>query len=87
AMQIGIYFLITGFLTKQIIDGFVADGNTMGMLSVQLIEIIVLFLVLTFFFLAMGAIYFKNKRVANKNLQSLWSVKNKMFAAKFLFGF
>ncbi|UAM97016.1 hypothetical protein K8354_11860 [Polaribacter litorisediminis] len=77
SVQIGIYFMLAGYLIKNILDGFLIDDNTMGMLSAEIIEVLLIVIaVLTFMFSSL-AIYFKSRRRSKKLNDTLWNPKTK----------
>lgn len=77
SVQIGIYFMLAGYLIKNILDGFLIDDNTMGMLSAEIIEVLLIFIaVLTFIFSSL-AIYFKSRRRSKNLNDTLWNAKTK----------
>ncbi|PQJ79247.1 hypothetical protein [Polaribacter porphyrae] len=77
SIQIGIYFLLAAYLIKTFLEGFLIDDNAAGMLSAEIIEILII--VITFFtFLLSGlALYFKGKRNAKKLDYKLFNSKTK----------
>mgnify|MGYP000280084344 CR=1 FL=1 len=77
SIQIGIYFLITAFLIKSILNGFLIDDNPLGMLSTEIVEILIIGITFLTFLLSGLALYFKGKRNAKKFQYTLWNPKTK----------
>ena len=77
SIQIGIYFMITAYLIKTILDGFLVDDNTMGMLSAEIIEVLLISItIFTFIFSSFG-LYFKGRRASKVFQHKLWNAKTK----------
>ncbi|MGK0413722.1 MAG: hypothetical protein ACJA1B_001930 [Polaribacter sp.] len=77
SVQIGIYFMLAGYLIKNILDGFLIDDNTMGMLSAEIIEVLLIFIVVLTFLFSSLAIYFKSRRRSKNLNDTLWNPKTK----------
>lgn len=77
SIQIGIYFLLAAYLIKTILDGFLIDDDTVGMLSIEIIEYIIIGVTFLAFLLSGLALYFKGKRNAKKFEYQLFNAKTK----------
>ena len=77
SILIGVYFLVAAYLIKFILDGFLIDGNPMGMMSAEIIEILIIVITFFLFLFSSLALFFKGRRTAKKNHYKLWSEKTK----------
>ncbi len=77
SIQIGIYFLIAAFLIKSILEGFLVDDNPLGMLSAEIVEILIIAIIFLTFLLSGLGLYFKGRRNAKKFQYTLWNAKTK----------
>jgi hypothetical protein len=77
SIQIGVYFLITAYLIKTILDGFLIDDNLVGMFSPEILEFIITGITFSTFLLSGLALYFKGKRNAKKFEYQLFNKKTK----------
>lgn len=83
---IGVYFLVAAYSIKFILDGFLIDGNVMGIMSVEIIEILIITIVCFVFLLSSLTFFFKGKRVAKKFHCKLWNAKTKTTFWKYFIG-
>ncbi len=86
SILIGIYILIGSYALKTLLNGFLIDDNPVGMLSVEILEILgitIVFLVLLFSSLAL---YFSGKRVAKRNDEILFNSQTKTILRKYIIG-
>ena len=86
SILIGIYFLVAAYGIQFILDGFLIDGNVMGMMSVEIIEVLIIVIVFFLFLFSSLALFFKGKRVAKKFHYKLWNGKTKAIFWKYLIG-
>ncbi|MGB0879971.1 MAG: hypothetical protein ACPGTO_05345 [Polaribacter sp.] len=86
SILIGIYFLIAAYGINFILDGFLIDGNVMGMMSAEIIEILIITMVCFVFLFSSLAFFFKGKRTAKKNHHQLWNEKTKVVFWKYFIG-
>jgi hypothetical protein len=87
SVLIGAYIFIAAYLMKAILDGFLIDDHTLGMLSAEIIEVLLIaitFLVLLFSTLTL---YFSGRINAKKAQQKLWNAESKDTFRKYLIGF
>ena len=84
SILVGVYFLIAAYVIKFILDGFLIDDNTMGMLSVEIVEVLIMAIVLILFLFSSLALYFSGKRDVKKNKTKLWNDKTKSTFWKYL---
>lgn len=87
SIQIGIYFLVTAYVIKNILDGFLIDDNPAGMLSVEIIEMLIIGLVFFTLLLSSFALYFKGRRASKKYHHTLWNGKTKTAFWKYIIVF
>lgn len=77
SIQVGLYFLLAAFSIKKILEGFLIDDNPMGMLSAEIIEILVLGIIFLTIVLSALALFFKGRRKARRQEYKLWNTKTK----------
>jgi len=87
SIQIGLYFLLAAFSIKKLLEGFLIDNNPMGMLSVEIIEILVLSIIFFTIVLSALALFFKGRRKARRQKYKLWNTKTKKKSQAFLTSF
>lgn len=87
SIQIGIYFLLLAYAIKNILNGFLVDDNPIGMLSAEILEILIISLVFFTFLFSSFALFFKGRRLAKKHHYKLWNGKTKTAFWKYLIGF
>lgn len=87
SIQIGLYFLIAAYCIKNILDGFLIDDNAMGMMSAEIIELLVLIIVFFTFLFSSIALFFKGRRKAKKLDYKLWNSKTKANFWKYIVSF
>ena len=85
SILIGLYFFIAGSLINFILEGVLVDNNPMGVLSPQIIEIIILTLIIIVFLCASLALFFGAKRTAKKFEYRLWNRETKIAFGKYIF--
>ncbi len=78
SILIGLYFFIAGSIINSIIEGFLIDDNPMGMLSPQIIEIVIFTLIFFVFLFSSLALFFGGKRTAKKFEYKLWNTETKI---------
>ena len=84
SIQVGIYIIIAAYIFQSLISGFLVDDNPAGMMSVEIIELIVVIVMVLVIVFSSFAIYFKGRRLAKRNHHKLWNKKTKKAFAKFL---
>lgn len=77
SIQIGIYFLIAAYIIKTVLDGFLIDDNPFGMLSAEILEMVIIIVTFLTFLFSGLALYFKGRRSAKKFEYKLWNAKTK----------
>ncbi len=84
SILIGLYFFIAGSIINSIIEGFLIDDNPMGMLSPQIIEIIIFILLFFVFLFSSLALFFGGKKTAKKFDYKLWNTETKIAFRKYI---
>ena len=77
SIQIGLYILLASYVINDSILGFVAEENPMGMLSVEIIETICLFMIVLVGFFSMLAVFFSSRRASRKAGDMVWNAASK----------
>jgi hypothetical protein len=75
SIQVGIYFLISAFVLKSLLDGFLSDTSMLGMMSIEIIEGVGLGLVVFIFVFSGLAVFFSNRRRLKKSGVRVWNKK------------
>tara|TARA_R110002049_G_scaffold73909_12_gene190959 strand:- start:16392 stop:16964 length:573 start_codon:yes stop_codon:yes gene_type:complete len=86
SILIGGYFFLLSYIYKYILDSYLVDGHTLGLLSPQIIEIIFISLAFIFVLFSSLALFFGGKRSAKKHQFKLWNRKTKTTFYKYLLG-
>ena len=86
AILIGAFIFICAYFMKTILDQFLIEGNTLGMLSAEIIEIIFFSVAFFVFLFSSLSLYFSGRRNAKKNNYKLWNEKTKTAFWKYLIG-
>ena len=76
SVQVGIYFLLAAFIIKSLLDGFLSDVSMLGMMSIQIIEGVGLYLVIFFVILSGLAVFFSSRRRMRKSGYKIWNKKS-----------
>jgi hypothetical protein len=79
SVQVGLYFLLAAFLIKSSLENFIADNNPMGKMSIEIIEILILFIVIFMALFSSFALFFSGRRQAKKFHYKLWNGKTKKY--------
>ena len=87
SIQIGLYFLITAFAIKNILAGFLIDDHLLGMMSPEIIEVLISIIVILMFLFSSLALFFRGRRKARKLQHKLWNAKTKKNFWKYLVNF
>lgn len=88
SILIGGYIFIGGYFIENIFKGFLIDDNPLGMLSAEIIEILVLVIIFLVFLFSSLALFFSGKRNAKKQNNQLWnSLTKKATKTYFLLSF
>jgi len=66
SIQIGLYMLLGVYVINASILGFIADSNPLGMLSIEIIESICMFMVVLVGFFSMFAIFSRVEKLLEK---------------------
>lgn len=77
SIQIGLYILLASYVINDSILGFVAEENPMGMLSIEIIETICLFMIVLVGFFSMTAVFFSSRRASRKMRNMVWNTASK----------
>ena len=84
SILIGLYFFIAASIINSIIKGFLIDDNPLGMLSPQIIEIVIFTLIFFVFLFSSLALFFGGKRTAKKFDYKLWNTETKIAFRKYI---
>lgn len=84
SVQVGLYFLLAAFLLKSTLENFIADGNTMGMLSIEIVEMFLLFIVIFMVLFSSLALFFSGRRQSRKYQYKLWNKTTKKYFLLYL---
>ena len=84
SILIGVYFFLLSYAYKYVLDSFLIDDHTLGMLSPQSIEIIFISLAVIFVFFSSFALLFSAKRITKSFKTLLWNGKTKVAFFKYL---
>lgn len=87
SIQIGLYFLITAFAIKNILAGFLIDDHLLGMMSPEIIEVLISIIIILMFLFSSLALFFRGRRKARKLQHKLWNAKTKKNFWKYLVNF
>ncbi|WP_088323550.1 hypothetical protein [Polaribacter tangerinus] len=86
SIVIGIYFLGLAFILKYILDSFLIDDHTIGMLSPEILEVVVISCIASFILLSCLALFFAARRNAKTFQFLLWNRKTKIAVFQFILG-
>lgn len=84
SVLIGAYLFITVYLIKTILKEFLTDDSPFGMLSTEIIEIFIIFLIFCGMLFTSLALFFSGKRNAKKKQCPLWNQKTKAAFRKYI---
>lgn len=84
SIQIGLYILLSSYLIKSSLDGYVLDGYVDNELSDSQIELFIQILVILTVLFSGITMYFFGFRQAKTSNQELWNTKSKQTALKFI---
>jgi len=84
SIQIGLYILIGAYLINTSLQNFITEENPMGMMSIQIIEYICLFVVFLVFVFSTLAVFFSSRRRARKESFKVWNKTSKQHFLNFL---
>jgi L-asparagine transporter-like permease len=79
SVRIGLYFSLGAYLLKSSLQNFIADENPMGMLSIEIIEILQISIVFLVALFSSFALLFSARRQSRKFQFKLWNAKTKRF--------
>ena len=77
SIQIGLYILLASYVVNASILGFIADSNPLGMLSIEIIETVCLFMIVPVGFFSMLAVFFSSRRASRKAGDMVWNAASK----------
>ncbi|QOD60496.1 hypothetical protein H9I45_14300 [Polaribacter haliotis] len=77
SILIGFYLLGAAYVIEYILDGFLIEGNALGMLSPQLVEFLIIGIAFIVFLFSSLAFFFRGKRLAKRFQYALWNHKTK----------
>ncbi len=77
SIQIGLYFLLGAFLLKSLLQGFLSDTSMLGMMSIEIIEVVGLSVTILLFLFSALAIFFSSRRYARKADYKVWNKASK----------
>lgn len=77
SILIGAYFFIAGYLIKTILEGFLIDDNPLGMLSAEIIEVLIISIAFLVFLFSSLALYFSGRRSSKRFQFELWNGRTK----------
>mgnify|MGYP001193881631 CR=1 FL=1 len=77
SIQISLYILLGSYIVNSSILGFVAEENPMGMLSIEIIENICLFMIILVGIFSMLAVFFSSRRATRKAGEMVWNMASK----------
>ena len=83
SIQIGLYILLSSYLIKSSLDGYVLDGYLDNELSTTQIELFIQILVILTVLFSGLTMYFFGFQQSKKSNQDLWNKKSKESALKF----
>jgi len=84
SILIGIFIFGVAYLIKTILKEFLTDDSPLGMLSTEIIEIFIIFLIFCGVLFASLALFFSGKRSAKKKQYPLWNQKTKTAFRKYI---
>ena len=87
SIQIGLYFLITAYVIKNILAGFLIDDHLLGMMSAEIIVVLISVVTFLMFLFSSFALFFKGRRKAKKLQYNLWNTKTTINFWKYLVNF
>ena len=87
SIQVGVYIMIAAYLIKNILDGFLVDDSSMGMLSPEIIEVLLIAITIFTFIFSSFALYFKARRASKIFQNQLWNAKTKTAFLIFVLSF
>ena len=85
SIQIGLYMLLSVYVINAAILGFIADSNPLGMLSIEIIESICMFMLVLVGFFSMFAVFFSSRRAARKSGMAVWNTASKKQVGLYVF--
>ena len=85
SIQIGLYMLLGVYVINAAILGFIADSNPLGMLSIEIIESICMFMLVLVGFFSMFAVFFSSRRAARKSGMAVWNTASKKQVGLYVF--
>lgn len=85
SIQIGLYIILGAYAIEATILGFIGEENPLGMLSIEIIESICMFLILLVVFFSMFAVFFSSRRAARKSGMAVWNTASKKQVGLYVF--
>lgn len=77
SVQIGLYFLLGAYILKSSLQGFISDGSLMGMMSIQIIEVLGLSVLLLVFLFSTLAVFYSSRRNSRRSGFKVWNANSK----------
>jgi len=84
SIQIGLYILLGAYLIKSLLQNFIADENPIGMMSIEIIEVLSLSIVILVILFSTLAIFFSSRRQSRRSHHKVWNKKSKTHFWKFI---
>lgn len=75
SIQVGLYLILFTFIFKSLFDGFLSDVSMLGMMSIEIIELMATVFIVLFIMLSGFAIFFSSRRLARKSGYKLMNKK------------
>jgi hypothetical protein len=83
SILIGAFIFVAGYLIETILNGFLIDNNPLGMLSAEILEILIIAIIVFVFILSSLTLLFIGKRATKKQEHKLWNAKTKAATKKY----
>ena len=77
SIQVGLYFLLSVYILKSLLEAFLSDESFLAMMSIQIIENIGVSLVVFIFLFSSLAVFFSSRRRARKMVVKIWNSQSK----------
>lgn len=77
SIQIGLYFLLSVYVLKSLLDAFLSDESFLAMMSIQIIENIGVSLAVFIFLFSALAVFFSSRRRTRKMGFKVWNSESK----------
>lgn len=77
SVQVGVYFLVSAYLLKKMVENFLVDDTFMMFMSVQLIEYFAVGVLFFLFLFSSFALFYSSRRRARKVDKKIWNAASK----------